>query len=227
LGLFRTNPTTIIEDTRYTTYSTGESITWSPDEKNLLVKSSEDTFYLIDLSNGTAQTTLKSEELLDEWEKEKVEKREAFINNSLTIIPEEIKSMALSKEVLWSPDEKKFLYTQRNGNNIEYKVYNFEIPLPIGEKTESVVLTVDANSPQPNVNWYTDSFHLILVEGDIEKDKKGTVSLIRIDGSNKSEIYNNTLYFNEAFSSPGGDKVIILTSFKSGEQTDLYTVSIR
>jgi len=227
LGLFRTNPTTIIEDTRYTTYSTGESIKWSPDEKNLLVKSSDDTFYLVDLNNGTAQTTLKSEEILDEWEKEQVGKREVFINNSLTIIPDEIKNLALSKEAVWSPDEKKFLYTKQNGNSIEYRVYNFEIPLPIGEKTESIFLTVDANAPQPNINWYTDSFHLVLVEGDIEQEKKGTVSLIRIDGSNKSEIYNNTLYFNEAFSSPGGDKVIILTSFKSGEQTDLYTVSIR
>ena len=227
LGLFRTNPTTVIEDTRYTIYSTGESITWSPDEKNLLVKSSDDTFYLVDLSNGTAQTTLKSEDILNEWEEEQIEKREAFINNSLTIIPDEIKNLAPSKEAVWSPDEKKFLYTKQNGNNIEYRVYNFEIPLPIGEKTESIVLTVDANAPQPNINWYTDSFHLVLVEGDIEQEKKGTVSLIRIDGSNKSEVYNNTLYFNEAFSSPGGDKVIILTSFKSGGQTDLYTVSIR
>ena len=182
---------------------------------------------LVDLSNGTAQTTFKSKEILDEWEKEKTEKREAFINNSVTIIPDEIKSLALSKEAVWSPDEKKFLYAKQNGNNIEYRVYNFEIPLPIGEKTESVVLTVGANEPQPNISWYTDSFHLVLVEGDIEQEKKGTVSLIRIDGSNKSEIYNNTLYFNKAFSSPGGDKVIILTSFKSGEQTDLYTVSIR
>jgi hypothetical protein len=88
-------------------------------------------------------------------------------------------------------------------------------------------MTLDANSPQPKINWYTDSFHLILVEGNVEEEKKGVVSLIRIDGSNKSEIYNNTLYSDKAFSTPGGDKVIILTSFKSGDQTDLYTVSIR
>jgi hypothetical protein len=35
------------------------------------------------------------------------------------------------------------------------------------------------------------------------------------------------LYSDRAFSTPGGDKIIILTSFKSGDQTDLYTVSIR
>lgn len=227
LGLFRTNPTVTIEDTRYTTYSTGEEITWSPDEKNLLIKSANDVFYLVDLDNKSAQTTLKAEEILKEWGDAQKEKRKIFINNSLVKIPENIVELALSKDAFWAPDEKKFLYTKQNGNQLEYWVYNFEIPLPIGEKTESLVLTTDANAPQPKINWYTDSFHLILVEGDAEDEKKGTVSLIRIDGSNKTEIYNNTLYSDSAFSSPGGDKVIIVTSFKSGDQPDLYTVSIR
>jgi hypothetical protein len=227
LGLFRTNPTVIIEDTRYTTYSSAEEIMWSPDEKSLLIRSANDVFYLVDLDNKTAQTTLKSEEILEEWAEKQSEKRKIFIDNSLVKIPENIVELALSKEAFWAPDDKKFLYTKQNGNKLEYWVYNFEIPLPIGEKTESLVLTTDIEAPQPKIKWYTDSFHLILVEGDIENEKKGTVSLIRIDGSNKTEIYNNTLYSDSAFSSPGGEKVIILTSFKSGNQTDLYTVSIR
>ena len=227
LGLFRTNPTVIIEDTTYTTYSDGGEITWSPDEKSLLVKSLKDTFYLVNLDSKTAQTTLKSEEILEEWEEEQNEKRKLFIDNSLVKIPEEIVDKALSNDAYWAPDEKKFLYTKQNGNKLEYWVYNFEIPLPIGEKTESLVMTTDIESPQPKINWYADSFHFVIVEGDIENEKKGTVSLIRIDGTNKTEIYNNTLYSDAAFSSPGGEKVMILTSFKSGEQTDLYTVSIR
>ena len=227
LGLFRTNPTVIIEDTKYTTYSSSEEILWSPDEKSLLIRSAKDVFYLVDLDNKTAQTTLKSEEILKEWSEKQNEKRKLFIDNSLVKIPDDVVELALSKEAFWAPDEKKFLYTKQNGNKLEYWVYNFEIPLPIGEKTESLVLTTDKEAPQPKIKWYTDSFHLILVEGDIENEKKGTVSLIRIDGSNKTEIYNNTLYSDSAFSSPGGEKVIILTSFKSGDQTDLYTVSIR
>lgn len=227
LGLFRTNPTVIIEDTKYTTYSSGEEIIWSPDEKSLLIRSAKNVYYLVDLDNKTAQTTLKSEEILKEWADKQTEKRKIFIDNSLVKIPENIYELALSKEAFWAPDEKKFLYTKQNGNKLEYWVYNFEIPLPIGEKTESLVLTTDAEGPQPKIKWYTDSFHLILVEGNIENEKKGTISLIRIDGSNKTEIYNNTLYSDSAFSSPGGEKVIILTSFKSGGQTDLYTVSIR
>jgi Tol biopolymer transport system component len=227
LGLFKTNPTIAVEDTRYTTYSNGEEIIWSPDENNLLVKSPDEVYYLIDLNSNSAQTTLKAEEILTEWKEEIREKREDFVNNSVFVVPENIVELALSEEVVWSPDEKKFLYKKEEGDQIQYWVYNFEVPIPVGEKTESLVFTTDKNSPQPSINWYTDSFHLILVEGDIETEKKGTVSLIRIDGTNKTEIYNNTLYSDVALSSPGGDKIIIVTSFKSGEQTDLYTVSIR
>lgn len=227
IGLFRTNPTIAVEDTKYTLYSEGEEIIWSPDEKNLLVRGKNDVYYLVDLDSKTAQTTLKYEDILEEWRDKQKEKRELTINNSLTKIPEEIIKVALSDEAFWAPDEKKFLYTKQNGNKLEYRVYNFEVPLPVGEKTESLVMTTDIDSPQPKISWYTDSFHLILVEGDVEKEKKGIISLIRIDGSNKAEIYNNTLYSDRAFSTPGGDKIIILTSFKSGDQTDLYTVSIR
>jgi len=227
IGLFRTNPTIAVEDTKYTLYSEGEEIIWSPDEKNLLVRGKNDVYYLVDLDSKTAQTTLKYEDILKEWGDKQKEKRELTINNSLTKIPEEIIKVALSDEAFWAPDEKKFLYTKQNGNKLEYRVYNFEVPLPVGEKTESLVMTTDIDSPQPKISWYTDSFHLILVEGDVEKEKKGIISLIRIDGSNKAEIYNNTLYSDRAFSTPGGDKIIILTSFKSGDQTDLYTVSIR
>lgn len=227
LGLFKTNPTAAIEDTKYTTYSNGEEIMWSPNENNLLVKSSEDTYYLVDLTSNSAQTTLKPEEVLDEWKQELKDKRENFINNSVFIVPEEIIELALSDDSVWAPDEKKFLYTKEEGNQIQYWVYNFEVPIPIGEKRESMVFSVDKDQPQPSISWYTDSFHLILVEGNIEEEKTGTVSLIRIDGTNKTEVYNNTLYSNLALSSPGGDKIIVVTSFKSGGQTDLYTVSIR
>jgi hypothetical protein len=62
---------------------------------------------------------------------------------------------------------------------------------------------------------------------NVEEEKKGVVSLIRIDGSNKSKSTITLCTQTKHSSTPGGDKVIILTSFKSGDQTDLYTVSIR
>ena len=164
-------------------------------------------------------------EIKQEWETVAKQKRDDLI--SKLEITSDVKQLATSTRAVWAPDEKKFLYTTQVGSEIEYRVYNLEKPLPVGEKEETLVLKVSINSPQPKLTWYSDSFHLIMVEGNVAADKKGTISIIRIDGTNKVEIYNNTLYSDAVFSAPSGDKVIMLTSFKSSGQTDLYTVSIR
>lgn len=226
VGPFRTNPTIAIQDTISVKYSAGKEITWSPDENELLVEGQGNVFYLIDLAANTAETTSKAQAIKDEWALEVKEKRQAFLEN-IKDVSDEIKTLALSEKVMWTPDEKKFLYTEQVGDQLEYRVYNFEDPLPIGEKVETVVFRKNIDETQPKLNWYTDSFHLIMVEGNVEANKNGTISLIRIDGTNKTEIYNNTLHSDTVFSTPGGDKVIISTSFKSSGQTDLYTVSIR
>lgn len=225
LSLFRSNPTVAIQDTRFTKYSEGLSIEWNPEETELLVLGPQEQYYLVDLTNNVAKSIYDPEEVRQAWQKTLTDKRTAFVEK--LEIPESIKGLAVSPRTKWAPDEKKFLYTTQEGDSLEYRVYNLENPLPVGEKAETVVLKTIVNDAQPVISWYTDSFHLILVEGNLPTDKTGRVSLVRIDGSNKVEIYNNTLLENKAFSAPGGDKIIILTSFKSEGQTDLYTVGIR
>jgi hypothetical protein len=225
LNLFRLNPTVAIQDTRFTKYSFGKSIEWSPDENSLLVQGADDGYFLIDNQTNTAETVTNIEEIKLDW-KEKMEKKRSDFLEKLEI-PEELAEAAQAEDTMWAPDEKKFLYKTLNNGQLEYRVYNMERPLPIGEKINNLVFTTDPNTAQPNLSWYSDSFHLILVEGDIENENRGSINMIRIDGTNKTELYNNTLYSDKAYSAPGGDKVIILTSFKSAEQTDLYTVSIR
>jgi len=102
-----------------------------------------------------------------------------------------------------------------------------EKPLPVGEQIETNVFEYPVSSQQPKISWYSDSFHIILTEFYSENDKKGKISIVRIDGTNKIEIYNNTLYSDIVYSTPGGDKLIILTSFRSSGQTDLYTLGIK
>jgi len=225
LNLFRANPSVVLEDTKFNKYSDGKSITWSPDEKQLLVETNDGTFYLVDLETSTAQSTINSKTVFDDWKDKQRKKREDFVTK--LEIPEEIKALALSDEVIWSPDGKKFLFTQPSGANLQYKVYNMEKPLPVGEKVETMVFEKSVNEPQPSITWYADSFHLVLTEGKIQEENWGTISLIRIDGSNKVEIYSQSLHAPQVFSVPSGDKIIILTTFKSGDQTDLYTVGIR
>lgn len=225
LNLFRATPSVVLEDTRVNKYSDGLSIEWGPDEKQLLVQTQEDVYYLVDLETNTAITVQDADLIRTEWDETLEKKRAAFVAE--LEIPQEIKDLALSQDVLWSPDEKKFLYKVQDGDTLYYKVYNMEKPLPVGEKVETTVFTTNVNELQPQITWYADSFHLVLTEGDIENEQQGTISLIRIDGTNKVEIYGRDLYSPYVYSAPSGDKIIILTSFKSDGKTDLYTIGIR
>lgn len=225
INIFRANPSVVLEDTQFNKYSEGRSIVWSPEENQLLVETSDSFFYLVDLDINTAQSINNPDDIKADWADKMKKKRMDFV--SKLEIPENIAQLAISENVVWAPDEKKFLYTQQEGGTLFYKVYNMEKPLPVGEKVETVVFQTQAADPQPEITWYSDSFHLLLTEGNVEEDKRGTISLIRIDGTNKVEIYGEALYSPKVYSVINGDKIIILTSFKSGEQTDLYTIGIR
>lgn len=228
LNLFKSTPSVVLEDTSITKYSQSKSIEWSPDEKYLLIQLNDGRYQIFNLIDKTIRSLLLPtdvDKLRTTWETDTLKKRTAFIEK--LGIDEALKDQAVSKDSLWAPDEKKFLYKKIIGDQTEYRVYNSEKPLPVGEQVDTVVFTIKSADPQPQVFWYSDSFHLITVEGEIEKDKKGTIYMTRIDGTNKTEIYNNTLYSNKVFVAPGGDKLVVLTSFKSSGQTDLYTIGLR
>jgi len=225
VNLFRSNPNLALKDTRVTKYSQGKSLEWSPDETELLLEGTNSIFYLVDLEKNTAQTTASPEELRKTWKNTILQKRLASMER--LEVSADIKKLATSEEAYWSPDGMKFLLTTPYLDKIRYKVYNMEKPLPVGEKTENLVMEVASTELQPKFSWYPDSFHFVVTEGNVMEDHKGVVSLIRIDGTNKTEIYSNTLFSDQAFSTKDGDKAVILTSFKSGSQTDLYTIGIR
>jgi hypothetical protein len=225
VNLFTNTAKNILKDTIYTTFSTGKNLTWSPEEEQILIELNDSKFYLLDLGKNDVQPVAKPNELKDTWNKKLIKKRLDFI--SQLNLPAEIVTAASDENTSWSPDNKKFIYKTIDNNRMTYRIYNMEKPLPVGEKIESVVLDYPANAVQPKISWYSDSFHLILTEDYNEKEHKGKVSIIRIDGTNKIEIYNNTLFSDIVYSSPDGEKLIILTSFKSSNQNDLYTLGIK
>lgn len=225
-GFFSGNPTITIKDTNTIKLSEGTDLLWSYNENELLVKLPKEQWYLINLTDNSLTTVTNTQKVIQKWEEEFLQKRSDFIDKSK--VSDDVKELAKSNNVLWSPDEKKFLATTEIQNQIIYKVHNLEDPLPVGEKQETEVIIVPKNQNQPKVTWYSDSYHLILVDDfNINNDSNGKISFIRIDGTNKTEIYNNKLFSDNVFSTPSGDKVIILTSFRSNGQTDIYTVSIR
>lgn len=228
LNLFRSSPSVVLKDTSITNYSKSNQLEWSPDEKYLLIQLENARYQLFDVTNKTVESIITQKQLDDlrtEWETIALTKKRAFIEK--LDIPQELQDLAVSKDAIWAPDGKKFLYKKVTGDATDYRVYNSEKPLPVGEQVDASVFTTKTGDPQPKITWYSDSFHLILTEGNIETDKRGTIYIIRIDGTNKTEIYNNTLYSDQVFSTPSGDKLVVLTSFKSSGQTDLYTIGIR
>jgi hypothetical protein len=225
LNIFSSTPGVVLEDTAHTKFSEGLEIKWSPDETELLVKQAENKYYLVNLNDKSAKSTEEWETILEKWNKELTKKREALLAEAK--LSKELKEIALQPETMWAPDGKKFLYKVERNNQIEYRVYDMEDPLPVGEKVDTLVMRTPTQNNQPKFSWFADSFHLITLERSTPADIKGVISLIRIDGTNKTEIYNNNVFSDEVFSAPSGDKIIALISFRTDTPADLYTISIR
>jgi len=225
LSFFGNSAKNAVKDTNFVKYSEGKNITWSPDEDELLIETADSKFYLVNLGTNNVSPVTNPNETIDTWNKKIQKKRLDFI--SKIEIPEDKVKIASAEDTIWSPDNKKFIYKKTENGKLKYFIYNMEKPLPVGEKVETEVFETDEKVSQPKITWYSDSFHIILVENFDSQNHRGKISIVRIDGTNKVEIYSNTLYSNDVYTTINGDKLVILTTFKSGDQTDLYTLGIR
>ncbi len=237
LNIFRNNTRLLIPDTSNATPSAGENIWWSKNDDELLVRMNETGYLLYKLdaagnANPQPQAITNVQQVFDRWDEEY---KADFVNAKIETIdsqqdmPEWIKEKALTSQTTWSPDEEKFFFLTpgtENPNEVKVNIYNGEDPLPVGEKRTYETLTL----PDPTttkIYWYSDSYHLILVEKTPNTADNYTISLVRIDGTNRTPIYTGTLASDQAFPTPAGDKIIVLTWLKERSQTNLYAISIR
>lgn len=227
LNIFKTNPTILVEDQPNLAFSQGEEILWSPDDSQLLIKMNEKGYYLVTLGGRegvTIEATGSATPTFNRWDEERLKKRLSYLEKMK--IPDALMETAKNSKTSWSPDEKKFYYTKVDGDYLEYRVRNLEDPIEVGGKEEYIPLRVKKDTSL-TVSWYADSRHLVLVEGAPEKEGTGTVSLIEIDGSNKTEVYGGVLASSTVFPNPWGDKIIVLASFKQNTLPDLYAIGLR
>jgi hypothetical protein len=134
-------------------------------------------------------------------------------------IPRNLEEVATASATPWSPDENKFIFRKSDGETTEYLVYDGSEPLPVAQNRNNLVLKTN-EVEKLRVSWFADSQHLIMVEDS-------TVSLVEFDGTNKTPVYSGNLASDEVFPTPGGDKLIILTSFIEGAEPNLYAISLR
>lgn len=241
LNLFRGSSRLLIADSINESPSAGEKVWWSHDDKELLVQMNSNGYLLYDVSNQTTtKTTPESitdvsmvfEKWEANWKADFLENKIDVLANSKTQeIPESIINKLETEKSTWSPDEEKFFFINKDEGNSKkgnIVIYNSESPLPIGEKRiyDSIEIA-DINNA--TIQWYSDSYHLIILEKAGAEGSKNvyTISLVRIDGTNKTPIYTGELASNQAYATPSGDKIIVLTSLKENSQTNLYAIAIR
>ncbi len=218
LGFLRANISPLALDTEKLTFSSAEGIFWSPNDAEMLIQMNQQGFYRLRLgTGGTIEATSSALPTAAEWEEISVAK--AHLMTSRIKIPHNLENIAKGSATPWSPDENKFTYRREDGETTEYWVYDGSEPLPVAQNRNNLILRT--NEPEKvQISWFADSQHLILIE-------EGTISLIEIDGTNKTQVYNGALASEAVFPTPNGDKLIILTSFVEGAAPNLYAISLR
>lgn len=217
ITLFQATPTLVMPDNEKTKYSGAEELTWSPTGDELLVKIKSNDYRLINVSQSQELEKLTTPtKTVAAWEAEKIKKRLAFLEKQ--VITPELAQTATASATVWSVDDRKFMYVGRSNNTPALLIHNMERPIPIDEKTDYATIQPYNNLTVPI--WYPDSYHLILREGN-------SLYLMRIDGTNKTEIYSGAMEGDALFVAPDGTKVIISASFKKDAPPELYAVSLR
>lgn len=221
INIFQSQKKAIVVDDLYP-YSDAKYIKWSPSDQEILIKINDTTYYLVDINKPANQdpVVLNTDiEILLSWEQENI-KNKVTSAESLNVSGEYL-SLAISSDSVWSPDGEKFYIIKQDSQERDIytvTVYNFENPLPV---SETVVNTgVKYTGSDTNVFWYSDSKHLLIVT-------KEKVKLVHIDGTNLYEVFSGEVIGKKAFSAPFGDKILILTKFKTEGTANLYGVSIR
>ncbi len=218
LGFLRASINPLALDTEELIFSSAEGVFWSPNDAEMLIQMNQQGFYRLRLgAEGTIEATSSALPTVAEWEEISLAK--AHLMASRLTIPRNLEKIATASATPWSPDENKFTYRREDGETTEYWVYDGSEPLPVAKNRNNLILRT--NEPEKvQMSWFADSQHLTLIEG-------GTISLIEIDGINKTQVYSGALAANAVFSTPGGDKLIILTSFVEGAAPNLYAISLR
>lgn len=233
LNLFKTDTKLLISDNLYATPSLGEEILWSPDDKEILVKLNDSGYLLYETPTGIdkpiqPEALTSKQDVMDRWLKTW---KENFLVNKI----KDIEKLSPANDIIemahnttygnWSPDNDKFFYIKGAEGSYQLYVYNTDNPLPIDENRLTNPLAI-TDKDLTHIYWYSDSYHLIIVEGKEDSDLY-TIHLLRIDGSNNIPIYTGTLKSPQAYPTPGGNQIIVTTTLKEEAPQNLYGITLR
>lgn len=229
-SLFKGSIDVLVPDQAKAAFSLAENFYLSPNDEQALVTMNKAGYYLLDLTaaNVTPQATSSAQTVFAGWNEIDQAKKASLLKNSKVLGA--LFNVATDSATVWSPDEKRFLYTTQNHEGLEYHVYDTNDSLDIGEKEDYTTVTIPKTQVS-KLTWYSDSKHLIISTCETEtKDQictAGNIRLIRIDGTNNTLVYSGALTSLDVFPTPDGTKIIILTSFNPNSVPNLYAIILR
>lgn len=112
--------------------------------------------------------------------------------------------------LIFSPDEEKVLFQDKEG---KYQIYDIK---------NKKKYTLPAFSDLINMSWFPDSNHLVIAQKD-------AISVIEADGSNKMAVYSGKFENGFVFAHPSGQRLIILTALAQPDGTlpNLYSINLK
>lgn len=217
---FKSQPVLLASNSTGIAFSDATDIKWSPSESEILVKVNSQYYVLsVNLVNINPVPT-EAEPILLSWTESTRE--HSMLKIEKIDIPQPLLRIATDSATLWAPNNKRFMYEAFDPalNNVQKRIFSFLNPAPVGEEIDYIAFEYAQDILDPGrLIWYGDSRHLILVE-------KGRISLLGIDGSNKTTVYSGDFDYEQVFARPDGGGVIILTRFNNEAPTNLYLIGI-
>ena len=210
------------------------TVRWSPDSSQILINL-PDRSLLLDENKfndqGGRDITETLQPTLSSWDADQATKDKTKLAS--------IKSPALQTDASgsavfkWSPDETKFVYS-RDGKT------DFKVADIVSGELSNIAKAA-------SVSWLPDSRHIIMVEDlgpaatatptpspspttdTIDAFPTEKISIVEIDGSNKSEIYVGNLDPQTVFAWPDQSRIVIVSSVptQTGNKPNLFGVNIK
>jgi hypothetical protein len=222
---------------------------WSPDGREIMLTTDLGVF-LLDAGRFTPQNqriniASTKEVIVQQWEKERRTKFTAQIRR----FPDELIEVLerRSSSVLFSPDEKKILYTASSSATLNDNIikslpgastqrqeryikpnhtYVYDIKedrnFLIDDNAESLVIGNELHdSTNRRLAWFPTSRHLILAE-------EGKVTIMDYDGTNRQEVYTGSYIAPHAFPTVSDERLLLLTNLGADSGSpNIYSLSLK
>lgn len=208
---------------------------FSPDANQVMVNLPDRTL-LLDLNtlvDPPRDITATVKPTLDDWEEEVATKNAATIQAIKDLSTRKIASVAAN--LAWSPDEKKFLYSDKTPIEASEK--------PLDEPEEKIKykvtdLTTKKTYTLPEANfatWLANSTHILLVKQNepVSEDQPSTpystISVVELDGGNEAIIYAGNFDPRYVFPWPDASRAVLVTTFPTptAQTPNLYGVNLK